>query len=216
MDVSDYPKSSNTLSIAGLALSVLAFVIALIPCFGIVAFLPALMGLVFALIGLAHVDRHRTPKSIAIVGIVMGATALLMAGVWTGVISSFSSRAEYRLEKKVERILNNIAEELRDTDVRIQIEENALSQEDMEYIREEAGKVGEVAERIITDILEGVHSVHIEGSDKQIIIKLPHRSMSDDEYAELKMELKELEAEIARLVEGFSIHLEMKSKDEPK
>ncbi len=216
MEVSNYPRSSNTLSIAGLALSVLAFVIALIPCFGMLAFIPALLGLIFAIIGLSQADKHRTPKSIALVGIVMGSTALLIAGVWTGIISSFASHSEYRLEQKVERIINNIGEEFRDTDVRIQIEENRLSEEDLEYIREEAGEVGDVVEKVIAEILEGIHSVQIEGSDKRLIITIPRNGLSNDDIEELRQELYELEIEIRQLVKGFSIQLETENEDGPK
>lgn len=216
MEVTNYPRSSNTLSIAGLALSVLAFVIALIPCFGMIAFIPALLGLVFAIIGLAQSDKYRTPKSIAIVGIVMGTTALLIAGLWTGIVSSYSDEAGYRLERKLDKILNNISEELKDTDVRIQIEERQLSDEDLENIKDEATKVGEVAEEVVAEILEGVNSLQIESSERTLTIRIPRNELSDEEVDELREELEDLEHEIRQLIKGFSIHVEMKTNDASK
>lgn len=216
METIDYPKSSNTLSIAGLALSVLAFVIALIPCFGMIAFLPALLGLIFAIIGLAHADNYRTPKSIAVVGIVMGATALLIAGVWTGIISSISEHADSKIEKRVERIIDDIKKELKDTDIHIKIEENSLSDEELARIKEEAEKAGEVAEKIVTEILEGIQSIEIVSKDRKITIRIPRDKLNDEEIENLERELKELELEMQELIEGFTIKLELPSNEERK
>ncbi|MCU4177024.1 hypothetical protein [Carboxylicivirga sp. N1Y90] len=214
MEITDYPKSSNTLSIAGLALSVLAFVIALIPCFGMVAAIPAVLGLIFAIIGLAQSPRYRTPKSVAIVGIIMGSTALLIAGVWTGIISTFSNNAEYRIEQRVERIIDNIAEELQETDVHIRIEENTLSAEEIARIREEASQAGEVAERVVEQILEGINAIDIESNDKKITIRIPRTELSEEELKELQHELNELETEIRKVVKEFKITIEENTSNE--
>ncbi len=47
---------------------------------GVIAYLPAVLGLIFAIIGLAKSDNYRTQKSVAIVGIILGALALIVAG----------------------------------------------------------------------------------------------------------------------------------------
>ncbi len=216
METLDYPKSPNTLSIAGLALSVLAFVVALIPCFGMVAFLPALLGLIFAIIGLAHAESHRTPKSIAVVGIVLSATALLIAGVWTGIISTFSDQAENKIEKHVERIFDDIRDELKDSEIHIKIEENRLSPEEIDDIKEDAKKAGEAAEKIVNEVLKGIQSIDIESKDKKITLRIPRNKLSEEEIAELQNKLKELEQEMQELIEGFTIKIELPEDEERK
>ncbi|MBS2096983.1 EI24 domain-containing protein [Carboxylicivirga linearis] len=214
METLDYPKSSNTLSIAGLALSVMAFVIALIPCFGMIAFVPALLGLVFALIGLAQNEKHRTPKSIAIVGIVMSTTTLLIAGAWTGIISSLSSHADERIEKHVEHIIEDIKEDIKDANIHIQIEEHSLSEEEIDQIREEAEKAGEVAQEIVTKLLKGIKSIDIKSNNKSITIKVPREELSSEEIEELEHELEKLEEDMQQIVDDFSITLELKKNEE--
>lgn len=209
METPDYPKSSNTLSIAGLALSVLAFFIALIPCFGMVAIIPALLSLIFAIIGLAHADRCRTPKSIAVVGIVIGTTALLVSGIWIKIISTYSDQAGDKIEKHVESILDDIHNDLKKTDIHIKIEEKDFSEEEISKINEDAEKAGEAVEKIINTILKDIESIDVESNDKQIIIRIPHHKLTDKEIDKLHKELKDLELALQDLIEGFSIKLEL-------
>nr|WP_319400200.1 hypothetical protein [uncultured Carboxylicivirga sp.] len=216
METFDYPKSSNTLSIAGLALSVMAFVIALIPCFGMVAFIPALLSLVFALIGLAHNEKYRTPKSIAIVGIVLGTTALLIAGAWSGMLASLSKNADERIDKQVERIVDNIKKELQEADLHIRIEDQELSDQEIEQIQKGAEKAGEIAKEIASGVLKGIHSIDIQSKNKTITIKIPKGELNKDELKELEKELDELESEMQNLIKDFSITLEIKSNEERK
>ncbi|MCU4163076.1 hypothetical protein [Carboxylicivirga caseinilyticus] len=213
MENFDYPKSSNTLSIAGLALSVMAFVIALIPCFGMIAFLPALLGLVFALIGLAQQEKHRTPKSIAIVGIVMSTTSLLIAGAWTGIISSLSEHADDRVKEHVEFIIDDIKKDLKDANIHIKIEEHSLSDEEIDQIAEDAEAAGEVAKEIVTEILKGFRSIDIKSNNKTITIKIPRDELTLEELDELEHELDKLEKEMQELIEDFSITLEVRKNE---
>ncbi len=181
-----------------------------------VAFLPALLGLIFAIIGLAHAESHRTPKSIAVVGIVLSATALLIAGVWTGIISTFSDQAENKIEKHVERIFDDIRDELKDSEIHIKIEENRLSPEEIDDIKEDAKKAGEAAEKIVNEVLKGIQSIDIESKDKKITLRIPRNKLSEEEIAELQNKLKELEQEMQELIEGFTIKIELPEDEERK
>ncbi|MBI9062547.1 MAG: DUF4190 domain-containing protein [Marinilabiliaceae bacterium] len=213
MEVTDYPKSSNVLAIAGLVLSIFAFVTSLIPCVGVIAYIPAVLGLIFAIIGLAKSNEYRTQKSVAIIGIILGATALLIAGAWTGIISNFSEHAEEHIEERLEEAIEELASELEDTRIHIQLEQITLSEEEKDRIREEATRAGEVAERIVSDVLSGIHSIKVEASEKRVVIRIPKEEISDEKFRELEEKMMEVEKEIRELVDGFSITVEVHSDD---
>lgn len=213
METTSFKRSSNVLAIAGLVLSIFAFVTAMIPCVGVIAHIPALLGLVFAIIGLAKSNEFRTPKSVAIVGIILGSTALVIAGIWTGFISHFSEQAEERIEEKLEEKLEDLARELENTNIHIQIEEHALSEEEMERIHEEAARAGEVAERIVNEVLKGIQSVHVETSEKRVIIRIPKENISDKDLQKLEEKIMEIEKEIREVVDDFNITVEIHSNN---
>jgi len=213
MEVTDYPKSSNVLAIAGLVLSIFAFVTSLIPCVGVIAYIPAVLGLLFAVIGLAKSNEYRTQKSVAIIGIILSATALLIAGAWTSIISNFSEHAEEHIEVRLEEAIEELASELEDTQIHIQLEQINLSDEEKDRIREEASRAGEVAERIVSDVLSGIHSIKVEASEKRVLIRIPKEEISDAKFRELEEKIMEVEKEIRELVDGFSITVEVHTDD---
>ena len=213
MEVTDYPKSSNVLAIAGLVLSIFAFVTALIPFVGVIAYIPAVLGLIFAIIGLAKSNDYKTQKSVAIVGIILGASALIIAGVWTSFISSFSDHAEEHIEERIEEAIEELASELEDTQIHIQLEQITISDEEKARIREEAARAGEVAERIVSDVLSGIRSIKVETSEKRVLIRIPKEEISDEKFRELEEKIMEVEKEIRELVDGFSITVEVHSDD---
>ncbi len=209
MDVSNYPKSSNVLAISGLVLAIFAFVLALIPCVGVIAYVPAVLGLIFAIIGLAKGNEYRTQNSVAVVAIILGASALIIAGVWTSFISNFSEHAEEHIEEKLEEHLEHLARELENTDIHIQLEEHVLSAEEKARIREEALRAGEVAERIVSEVLSGIQSIKVETSEKRVLIRIPRENISEEEFRDLEEKIMEIEKEIRELVDGFSITVEV-------
>ncbi|TAJ14035.1 hypothetical protein DMA11_06695 [Marinilabiliaceae bacterium JC017] len=214
MDQIEPRESTNVLAVAGLALSILAFIIALIPCFGFIALLPAVLGLIFGIIGLSHANRYYTPKAIAIVAVILSVTALVLGGIWTGVVSTFSKRFEYRLEEKIEKGLDEIGEELKEKEIEIRLKRPVLTEEEKDRIREEAQKAGDVAEKIVSEMLEGIRTIKIESTDKKIVIHIPEEALSEEDLQELKEDIKDIQEELRELFEEFSIRIEIEEEDE--
>ncbi len=213
MEAINYPKPSNTLSIAGLALALLAIVISLIPCFGVVAYIPALLGLIFAIIGLSQNEQYRTPKSIAITGIAISIIAFLIAGIWTSMMDSFSHRAGKELYKHVSEIIENVEKKLNDTSLKLKFEDNVLTEEQKEELKARSEEISELTQKIASKTLDGIKSVEIETEGSHITIKIPKKELTDTQIQDLKTEINELEAKIRHYISDFSITFEQTEEE---
>lgn len=67
------------MAIAGFVLGIVAIVISFIPCGGIFAFLPAILGIIFSYIGLLKAKTTGQGKEMAIAGLILSILAILFA-----------------------------------------------------------------------------------------------------------------------------------------
>jgi predicted PurR-regulated permease PerM len=207
------PKESiNVLALAGLALSILAFVLALIPCLGSIAVMPAILALVFGTLGLIRADRYQSSKYLAVVAVVLSTTALVIALLWTGLIATVSTNYDHTWQHKLEKKLDKIKKEIKEKEITIELKELELDEKTKRDISVKAEKVGETIEELVTEMLHDIHSVQIETIDNRLIIRIPKESLTEDEIKELEEDLKELEEDLSDLIDDISIQLEFRSK----
>jgi hypothetical protein len=76
------PKSSNGkgLGIAGLVLGILAAIISFIPCLGVYALLPGIVGIVLSAISMMQANKAAASKSLAIAGLICSIVGCCIAG----------------------------------------------------------------------------------------------------------------------------------------
>ena len=66
------------MAVASMVLGIVAVVIAWIPCFSMVALIPAVVGLVLGILALVNAKKNETGKGMAIAGIACSAVALFI------------------------------------------------------------------------------------------------------------------------------------------
>ena len=213
MEPINYPKPSNTLAIAGLALAILAIVIALIPCFGIVAYFPALLGLICAIIGMSQNDRYRTPKSVSISGIAVSITAILIAGIWTNMLDILTNRVENKFEKQINNILEDVEKKVDNAHFDLRFKDKILSEEDKEYLNSRTEEISKITKEMASKTLNGIKSIDIESDSSQIVIKIPKHELTEEQIEDLKREIHELETKIRHYVSDFSITFEQSENE---
>lgn len=70
------------MGIAALVLGIISIVIGFVPFCGVIAFIPALVGLILGIVDIVKKNKEGQPKGMAIAGTVLSALALLFIIYW--------------------------------------------------------------------------------------------------------------------------------------
>ncbi len=83
MDQSTKPVSNSykTFGLISLILGILAFIFSFVPCLGMYAMFPGILGIIFGLIGFVQAGKINAPKGMVIAGIVLSILGTAVA-VW--------------------------------------------------------------------------------------------------------------------------------------
>ena len=91
-------NKTNGLSIGGMVVGILSLLISFIPCIGILGGLIGGVGLILSIIGYRSAKDSGGPTTMAIVGIVLSALAIIIALAWGTFMSRASNNATTPLE----------------------------------------------------------------------------------------------------------------------
>ena len=91
-------NKTNGLSIGGMVVGILSLLISFIPCIGILGGLIGGVGLILSIIGYRSAKDSGDPTTMAIVGIVLSALAIIIALAWGTFMSRASNNATTPLE----------------------------------------------------------------------------------------------------------------------
>ena len=72
-------NSGQTFGIDALVTAIITFVLALIPCVGIIAIIPGIIAIVLASVGLSHAARRNEPRGVLMAGLIIGIIASLIS-----------------------------------------------------------------------------------------------------------------------------------------
>lgn len=75
-------NDGKTLGVAGLIIGTLSLMFSFIPCMGMWALVPAIVGIVLSAISLSQSSKAGLPKSNAIAGLICSIIAFLVAAYW--------------------------------------------------------------------------------------------------------------------------------------
>ncbi len=99
--------AGQTLGIAALITAIITFVMAVIPCIGIIAIIPGIIAIVLAGVGLSHAARENAPRGVLVAGLIIGIIASLIAFSQIFVVGKITEKAD-----KWPREFQNIMEEV--------------------------------------------------------------------------------------------------------
>ncbi len=87
------------MGVASLVLGIVSFLIGLIPFCGIIAFIPALVGLILGIVEIVKKSKAKEKKGMGIAGTILSAIAMLFIIVYTFLMSViFAAASEYSTE----------------------------------------------------------------------------------------------------------------------
>ncbi len=91
----------------GLVLGILALVLSFIPCIGIWAIVPGLIGLVLSIVGFSMAGKVNASKGLAIAGMTLSIIACCMSGYQWFIIKSATSKLE-DAGFRIDSLVNNL------------------------------------------------------------------------------------------------------------
>ena len=76
------------MGIAALILGILSIIVGFIPLCGMIAFVPAIIGLILGIVDTIQKNKKGEKKGISIAGIILSAIAIIIISVWSFVIGN--------------------------------------------------------------------------------------------------------------------------------
>jgi len=118
-------NTGQNLGIAALITAIITFVLAVIPCVGLMAIIPGIIAIVLASVGLSHAAKTDSPRGVLVAGLIIGIVASLISFSQIFVAGKIAEKADKwpgRIEEIVTDIQDKVLEDLEDASVSIKIE----------------------------------------------------------------------------------------------
>jgi hypothetical protein len=118
-------KSGQNLGIAALITAIITFVLAVIPCVGLIAIIPGIIAIVLASVGLSQAARNDSPRGVIIAGLIIAIVASMISFSQLFVAGKILDKADkwpHKIEKVVDKVQEDILRDLEDANISIKVE----------------------------------------------------------------------------------------------
>jgi hypothetical protein len=115
-------NSGQTLGIAALITAIITFVLAVIPCVGMIAIIPGIIAIVLASVGLSQAARNDSPRGVLVAGLIIGIIASLISFSQVFVAGKFADKWPKNIEKIVNDVQENVVKDLENANVSIKVQ----------------------------------------------------------------------------------------------
>lgn len=119
--------SGQSLGIAALITAVITFVLAVIPCVGLIAIIPGIIAIILASVGLSQASRNNAPRGVVVAGLIIAIIATMISFSQIFVVGKIARNADgwpNNLHNIINDVQDNIENELEDANVSIKVESN--------------------------------------------------------------------------------------------
>lgn len=120
-------NSGQNLGIAALITGIITFVLAVIPCVGMIAVIPGIIAIVLASVGLSQASRNNSPKGILIAGLIIGVVAFMISFSQFFIAGKFAKHADKwptDIQNIIDDVKSDVIKDIEDSNVSIKIESN--------------------------------------------------------------------------------------------
>lgn len=119
--------SGQTLGVAALITAIITFVLAVIPCIGLIAIIPGIVAIILASVGLSQASRNGSPRGLVIAGLIIAIIATMISFSQIFVAGKLAQKADKwpgNIENILEDVQDNVIRDLEDNNVNIKVESN--------------------------------------------------------------------------------------------
>jgi hypothetical protein len=120
-------KSGSNLGIAALITAIITFVLAVIPCVGLIAIIPGIIAIVLASVGLSQAARSNSPRGVLLAGLIIGIVATLISASQVFVVTKIANSAgkwPMDLQNIIRDVQDNVVKEMDNQDISIKVDSN--------------------------------------------------------------------------------------------
>ncbi|MBK9390278.1 MAG: DUF4190 domain-containing protein [Bacteroidetes bacterium] len=120
-------NSGQNLGIAALITAIVTFVLAVIPCVGLIAVIPGIIAIILASVGLSQASRSNAPKGLLIASLIIGVIASLISVSQVFVATKIAQHADKwpdEIQNIVKDVQDDVVKDLEDANISIKIESN--------------------------------------------------------------------------------------------
>jgi uncharacterized SAM-binding protein YcdF (DUF218 family) len=120
-------NTGQNLGIAALITAIITFVLAVIPCVGLIAIIPGIIAIVLASVGLSQASRNNSPRGVLVAGLIIAIIASLIGFSQIFVATRIAQKADkwpHNIQNIINDVQDNVIKELEDNNVNIKIESN--------------------------------------------------------------------------------------------
>ena len=169
MEQQDNLSNGQALGIAGLILGIIAFPVAFIPCIGIFALIPGVLGIILSIIAYSQANRVDAAKGLIIAALVISIIVTCVASIWVLFLSTaanegnryihkfekFSKEFEEGFEDEFDESFDTTLEDILDELEEVKVEYDELTEEE----KEKAEKIGRAAGKAFREFTEEVKEI---------------------------------------------------------
>ncbi len=120
-------NSGQNLGIAALITAIITFVLAVIPCVGLIAIIPGIIAIILASVGLSQASRDNSPRGVPLAGLIIAVIAAMISFSQIFVAGRIFHGAD-RWPNHIHNIINDVQDkvsnDLDNANVSIKIESN--------------------------------------------------------------------------------------------
>lgn len=117
-------KSASNLGVAALITAIITFVLAVIPCVGLIAIIPGIIAIILASVGLSQSSRSNSPRGVLIAGLIIAVIACMISVSQVFVAVKLASGAEKlpgEFGNIIKDVQENVIKEIDEGDISIRI-----------------------------------------------------------------------------------------------
>lgn len=118
-------NSGQNLGIAALITAIITFVLAVIPCVGLIALIPGIIAIILAVVGLSQASRSNSPRGLLLAGLIIAVVATLLSFTQVFIAGKIARNAgdwPTNIENIVRDVQENVIKDIDDNNVNIKIE----------------------------------------------------------------------------------------------
>ena len=120
-------STGQNLGIAALITAIITFVLAVIPCVGLIAIIPGIVAIILATVGLSQASRTNSPRGLLIAGLIIGIVAAMISVSQIFVAGKFASHAgkwPADIQNIIRDVQEDVVKEFEDANISIKVESN--------------------------------------------------------------------------------------------
>jgi len=123
-------NTGQNLGIAALITAIITFVLAVIPCVGLIAIIPGIIAIVLASVGLSQASRTNSSRGVVVAGLIIAIIAVMISFSQIFVVGKIAQKAgngenwPSGIQNIINDVQDNVTKELEDANVSIKVESN--------------------------------------------------------------------------------------------